>query len=55
MRRGNIIVLLAALVMGVVAAFMARSWLQRQTVVQPEQDTNERSSSLRPRSDMALF
>jgi len=40
MRRGNIIVLLAALVMGVVAAFMARSWLQRQTVVQPEQDTN---------------
>jgi pilus assembly protein CpaB len=35
MRRGNLIVLLAAIVMGGIAAFMARSWLQRQTVAQP--------------------
>ena len=36
MRRGNIVVLLVAIVMGGVAAFMARTWLQRQTV-QPTQ------------------
>jgi pilus assembly protein CpaB len=36
MRRGNLIVLLVAIVMGGAAAFMARSWLQRQTVAQPE-------------------
>jgi pilus assembly protein CpaB len=40
MRRGNLIVLLAAIVMGGAAAFMARSWLERQTVVQPEQPGN---------------
>src|SRR5437868_14652391 len=37
MRRGNIIVLLVAIVMGGIAAFMARSWLARQTVVQAPQ------------------
>lgn len=40
MRRGNLIVLLVALVMGVIAAFMAHSWLGRQVVVQPEQPGN---------------
>jgi pilus assembly protein CpaB len=32
MRRSNLIVLLIAIVMGGMAAFMARSWLQRQTI-----------------------
>jgi pilus assembly protein CpaB len=37
MRRGNILVLVIAIVMGGVAAFMARTWLHRQqTVAQPE-------------------
>jgi pilus assembly protein CpaB len=40
MRRGNIIVLLVAIVMGGIAAFMARSWLERQTVVQPAQGSS---------------
>jgi pilus assembly protein CpaB len=40
MRRGNLIVLLAAVVMGGIAAFMARSWLERQNVTQPEQPNN---------------
>jgi pilus assembly protein CpaB len=35
MRRGNLIVLLVAIVMGGIAAFMARSWLERQAVTQP--------------------
>jgi pilus assembly protein CpaB len=39
MRRGNLIVLLIAIVMGGMAAFMARSWLQRQTVEQPTNAT----------------
>jgi pilus assembly protein CpaB len=39
MRRGNIVVLLVAIVMGGIAALMARSWLARQTVVQPAQSS----------------
>ena len=35
MRRGNIIVLLVAIVVGGIAAFMARSLLQPQPVAQP--------------------
>jgi pilus assembly protein CpaB len=31
MRRSNLIILLVALVMGAVAAFMARSWIERHT------------------------
>src|SRR5262245_1708709 len=38
MRRSNIVVLVIAIIMGGIAAFMARSWLARQTVVaQPTQ------------------
>lgn len=39
MRRGNIVVLLVAIVMGGVAAFMARTWLQRQTVPPTQEST----------------
>ncbi|WP_081851405.1 Flp pilus assembly protein CpaB [Bradyrhizobium sp. URHD0069] len=36
MRRSNLIILLLALAMGGIAAFMARSWIERHTTAQPE-------------------
>jgi pilus assembly protein CpaB len=40
MRRGNIFILLIAIAMGGMAAFMARSWLERQTITQPASGTS---------------
>src|SRR6266446_7644054 len=39
MRRSNLIILLLALAMGGIAAFMARSWIERHTTAQPEAQT----------------
>src|SRR5258706_12914606 len=39
MRRSNLIILVLALAMGGIAAFMARSWIERHTTAQAEAPT----------------